>query len=47
MLDNMLVAHGRNPYEGERLILAGLAEPYAPADSPTTVMHAGGGHELV
>jgi alpha-ketoglutarate-dependent taurine dioxygenase len=27
MLDNMLVAHGRAPYQGPRRILAGMAEP--------------------
>ena len=27
MLDNMLVAHGRTPFEGTRRILVGLAEP--------------------
>ncbi|HEV8581204.1 MAG TPA: TauD/TfdA family dioxygenase [Thermoanaerobaculia bacterium] len=27
MLDNMLVAHGRAPYAGERKILVGMAEP--------------------
>jgi alpha-ketoglutarate-dependent taurine dioxygenase len=28
MLDNMMVAHGRNPYQGERRILAALAQPF-------------------
>jgi hypothetical protein len=27
MLDNMLIAHGRAPYTGERKILVGMAEP--------------------
>jgi alpha-ketoglutarate-dependent taurine dioxygenase len=27
MLDNMLVAHGREPYAGERRVLVGMAEP--------------------
>jgi len=27
LLDNMLVAHGRSPYSGERKILVGMAEP--------------------
>ncbi len=27
LLDNMLVAHGREPFEGERLVLVGMAEP--------------------
>jgi alpha-ketoglutarate-dependent taurine dioxygenase len=31
MLDNMLVAHGRNPYTGRRKILVAMAEPYGPA----------------
>ena len=34
LLDNMLVAHGRNPYRGERKILAALAQPYSlPGDA--------------
>jgi alpha-ketoglutarate-dependent taurine dioxygenase len=28
MLDNMLVAHGRNPYKGARRILAALSQPF-------------------
>ncbi|HKX29665.1 MAG TPA: TauD/TfdA family dioxygenase [Blastocatellia bacterium] len=30
MLDNMLVAHGRNPYAGRRKILVAMAEPFSP-----------------
>ena len=30
MLDNMLVAHGRKPYEGTRKILVGMSEPSPP-----------------
>jgi alpha-ketoglutarate-dependent taurine dioxygenase len=30
MLDNMLVAHGRNPYVGKRKILVAMAEPFGP-----------------
>jgi len=30
MLDNMLVAHGRNPYAGQRKILVAMAEPFSP-----------------
>jgi len=30
MLDNMLVAHGRNPYAGRREILVAMAEPFSP-----------------
>jgi alpha-ketoglutarate-dependent taurine dioxygenase len=30
MLDNMLVAHGRNPYVGRRRILVAMAEPFGP-----------------
>jgi len=26
MIDNMLVAHGRNPYEGERQVFVGMTE---------------------
>lgn len=29
MLDNMLVAHGRNPFSGERRILVAMGEPFA------------------
>jgi hypothetical protein len=28
MLDNMLVAHGRSPYEGPRKVLVGMADAY-------------------
>jgi len=35
LLDNMLVAHGRAPYRGERKILVGMAEPVSrPAGVP-------------
>jgi hypothetical protein len=30
MLDNMLVAHGRNPYVGRRKILVAMADPVGP-----------------
>lgn len=33
LLDNMRVAHGRQPFEGERRVLAGMAEPYGAADA--------------
>ena len=29
LLDNMLVAHGRTPYTGDRAILVGMAQPYS------------------
>ena len=29
LLDNMLVAHGRAPYTGDRAILVGMAQPYS------------------
>lgn len=29
LVDNMLVCHGREPYEGERKILVAMAEPYS------------------
>jgi alpha-ketoglutarate-dependent taurine dioxygenase len=32
MLDNMLVAHGRQPYVGPRRILVGMGEPYTRTD---------------
>ena len=28
MIDNVLVAHGREPFEGPRLVVAGMADPY-------------------
>jgi alpha-ketoglutarate-dependent taurine dioxygenase len=31
LLDNMLVAHGRGPYQGARKVLVAMAEPYPPA----------------
>ncbi len=31
LLDNMLVAHGRNPFKGERKILVSMANPYSVA----------------
>jgi alpha-ketoglutarate-dependent taurine dioxygenase len=35
LIDNMLVAHGREPYEGPRKIIVSLAEPYDSARSET------------
>lgn len=32
LLDNMLVAHGRNPFEGERKILTAMGEPFTRQD---------------
>ena len=29
MLDNMLVAHSRKPFTGERKVVVGMAEPYS------------------
>jgi alpha-ketoglutarate-dependent taurine dioxygenase len=34
LLDNMMVAHGRAPYSGDRKILVGMAEPIAAAAAP-------------
>jgi len=34
MLDNMLVAHGRNPYAGRRKILVAMAEPFGAVSAP-------------
>jgi len=28
LLDNMLAAHGRNPFTGARKVVVGMAEPY-------------------
>lgn len=35
MLDNMLVAHGRNPFSGERKVIVAMAEPFT-AEVQTT-----------
>jgi hypothetical protein len=32
MIDNMLVAHGRNPFSGPRKIVVGMAQPFNYAD---------------
>ncbi|MBD0254688.1 MAG: TauD/TfdA family dioxygenase [Cytophagales bacterium] len=40
VLDNMLMAHGRNAYQGDRKILVGMLEPYqgqASVTDPTTI----------
>ena len=29
MVDNMLVSHGRNPFEGERRVLVGMGKSYS------------------
>lgn len=33
LLDNMLVAHGRAPFSGERKVVVGMAEPWEPANA--------------
>jgi alpha-ketoglutarate-dependent taurine dioxygenase len=33
MLDNMLVAHGRNPFSGERKVIVSMAEPHTRTES--------------
>jgi alpha-ketoglutarate-dependent taurine dioxygenase len=33
MVDNMMVAHGRSPYVGERKVLVGMAEPFSRQNS--------------
>jgi alpha-ketoglutarate-dependent taurine dioxygenase len=33
MLDNMLVAHGRNPFSGERKVIVAMAEPFTPVQN--------------
>lgn len=35
MLDNMLIAHGREPYVGQRKILVAMAEAFSPANNQT------------
>jgi alpha-ketoglutarate-dependent taurine dioxygenase len=37
MLDNMLVAHGRDPFTGDRKILVGMSHPQSLADVPAPV----------
>lgn len=37
MIDNMLVAHGRSPYRGERRILAAMGDAYTPDDPPAAL----------
>jgi hypothetical protein len=37
LLDNMLFTHGREPYEGPRQILVGMARKYAPQTIVTTI----------
>lgn len=32
LLDNMLAAHGRNPFEGPRKVVVGMADPFSVAD---------------
>lgn len=34
VVDNMLAAHGREPFTGPRRIAVAMAEPYAPAEGP-------------
>jgi hypothetical protein len=34
LLDNMLVAHGRQPYTGSRKVVVGMAEPWPEGDGP-------------
>jgi hypothetical protein len=29
MLDNMLIAHGREPFMGSRKVVVGMAEPFS------------------
>ncbi|MFM0286812.1 TauD/TfdA family dioxygenase [Paraburkholderia megapolitana] len=41
LVDNMRVAHGRNPFEGERKVIVSLLDPYSP---DATELHAGDYH---
>jgi hypothetical protein len=34
MLDNMLTAHGREPFIGARKVIVGMAEPFCWKDVP-------------
>ena len=39
MLDNMSVAHGRQPYQGERQVLVAMSEPHhTKSTSQSTVL---------
>ncbi|MDN3578324.1 TauD/TfdA family dioxygenase [Chitinimonas viridis] len=33
LLDNMLIAHGRNPFQGPRAIVVAMGQPYVPAQA--------------
>jgi alpha-ketoglutarate-dependent taurine dioxygenase len=34
LLDNMLMAHGRSAFTGDRQVVVGMSEPYSPAETP-------------
>jgi hypothetical protein len=36
LVDNIRTAHGRDPFEGTREVLAGLGDPVRPADRAPT-----------
>jgi hypothetical protein len=36
LIDNMLVAHGRTPYEGDRKVLVAMSEPARAHSTATT-----------
>ncbi len=40
LVDNIRYAHGREPYEGDREVVAGLADPVRVADLPPTVVRS-------
>ena len=42
LLDNMLVAHSRTPYRGERLIALAIAEMYVPTYTGGGIAEVGG-----
>jgi malonyl CoA-acyl carrier protein transacylase/alpha-ketoglutarate-dependent taurine dioxygenase len=46
MVDNMLVAHGRNPYVGPRRVLVVMAEPYGISDGISDGISGGHSHLL-
>lgn len=43
MVDNMLAAHGREPYTGERRVVVGMAEPYTAESMARSLVQAPGG----
>ncbi|WP_045767484.1 TauD/TfdA family dioxygenase [Xanthomonas albilineans] len=47
LIDNMLVSHGREPYEGSRKILVCMAEPYSPEQSSPDIAARSDGEAML